>query len=74
MVHVKLKAIGIDITEKDICDTLIFNLAPAYNTIATTLMQSAFALTVASFTSTLVDVKAKVAPEATMFAQTYKTV
>lgn len=56
----KLKAIGVDIPDEDVTDILIYALAPEYNAVATSLMQSADdTLSIASITGTLVDAEAK---------------
>lgn len=61
-IQAKLKAIGVEISDEDITDILIYTLAPEYNAVATSLMQSSEKLTIASITSALVDVEAKLQP------------
>lgn len=61
-IRAKLKAIGVEISDEDVTDVLIYALAPEYNAVATSLMQSATTLTVASITSALVDAESKLQP------------
>lgn len=58
-IQAKLTAIGVKIAEEDVTDIVIYALAPEYNAVATSLMQSSEKLTIASITSALVDAEAK---------------
>ncbi|PSS38069.1 hypothetical protein PHLCEN_2v88 [Hermanssonia centrifuga] len=58
--QISLKPIGVDIPDEDVTNILIYALAPEYNAVATSLMQSADdTLSIASIMGTLVDAEAK---------------
>ena len=51
----KLKAIGVNLTDKDITDVLIFNLNNEYSSITASLMASMADLKISAVTSALLE-------------------